>query len=310
MRAILFVLIVFTCFSCKKLEEIKIPDFDIEVSKQIYRVGDSVVFNFRGGADVISVYTGEIRYDYDSINGRIMPSEFKIGFESQIQLSTQTQSDYQRNQLYILVSKNFNENYTLEGVSQADWTDVTERFTFPETRSSTFVHSGWGDITDQTGDDDSTKIYVAVKHVVRDQSMYGDGSLNRIRNLKLQAVNELGATDIFTHSPSNWTLFSTPNKESDRQTIEDTQMTLRNNWRTPNVYTEDWVVSKPIMLHHFTDMGPDHAIGIKSLADSMPKTYTKIYSQAGEYRVVFKAINQSAAGRKEVLKEVNITVLP
>lgn len=305
MRTILLMLIVFTCFSCKKLEDIKTPDFNVNADKEIYHVGDSVIFNFSGEADVISVYTGELGSDYDYREGRVMESEFKMSFETQVQNGTQ------QNQLYILLSKDFTEDYSLAGVAQANWTDLTNRFTFPANPSSVFLHSGLGDISDLfEGETDSVKIYLAVKHVVRDQSIYGTGNLNRIRNLKLQAVNGLGSKDLFTHSLAGWTLFSTPNKESDRQALEATQMMLRNNWRSPNVYTEDWVVSVPITLHPNTDMGPDYPKGIKSLADKMPPYYLKFYETPGNYKVVFKAVNQSAAGRQEVLKEVNITVLP
>ncbi len=309
MRPILLILIVFTCFSCKKLEEIKTPDFDVEVSKENYHVGDTVLFNFKGNADIISVYTGEIGYDYDSINGRIMPSRFNVNFESQ------TLDGIQRDQIYVYLIKEFDENYSMEGIeairpSLIELNDRLRIATPDDNRQ--WIASGYGDITEYLNTSEPSTIYLAVRHLVRNQNIYGTGNLNRVRNFKLLAVNELGEKTVFTHSINNWTLFSSSNKMPNRASLEDTQMTLRNSYGAAYVAetTEDWVISDPIRIEPTTDMGPDHALGIKSLADAMPKTYAKIYSKAGDYKVVFRAVNQSAAGRKEVLKEVRIQVAP
>ncbi|MFD1628489.1 DUF5017 domain-containing protein [Pseudopedobacter beijingensis] len=313
MRTILLVLIVFTCFSCQKLEKITMPDFEVELSKQNYHVGDTVLFNFKGDADVISVYTGEVGHNYDSINGRMMSSKFNVIFESHALDGTQ------RDQIYIYLLKEFNGDYSMAGVDAArpSMIELNDRLrTATPDDNRQWISSGYGDITEYLDMSEPSTIYFAVRHLVRNQNVYGTGNLNRVRNFKLFAINELDKEEtVFSQAVDNWTLFSSANKMPGRASLDATnppQMTLRNSTGASYVTetTEDWVISNPIQITPVVDAGPDRAIGVKSMANAMPKTYTKIYNKAGDYKVVFKAINQSAAGRKEVLREVNIHVAP
>lgn len=313
MRTILLLFIVFTLASCKKLEDITMPEFEVTASKDSYHVGDEVSFNFKGDADVISVYTGELGYDHAySASDRVLSSKFNVSFESQALDGTQ------RDQLYIYLIKNFNGDYSMNGIEavRTSMIELNDRLrTAGPDDNRQWINSGLGNISEYLDMSQPSTIYFAVRHLVRDQNVYGTGNLNRVRNFKLLASNELGETTIFSQLVDNWHLFSSPNKMPGRATLDATnppQMTLRQGFGAAYVSetTEDWVVSNPIQIVPTTNMGPDHAIGIKSLADAMPKTYTKIYNKAGDYTVVFKAVNQSIAGRKEVLREVKIHIEP
>ncbi|MNY36079.1 hypothetical protein D3C86_1705430 [compost metagenome] len=95
-----------------------------------------------------------------------------------------------------------------------------------------------------------------------------------------------------------------------RASLEASQMTLRQSTGTAYAAenTEDWVVSVPINITPSIDMGPDLAIGVKNLAEKMPKSYAKTFTKAGTYNVVFKAINQNIEGRKEIIKQIKIII--
>lgn len=290
---------------CQKFEIIQDPEFDVYVNRDTYYLGDTVMFHFRGDVDVISMYSGEMGNDYDFVSGREMRSNFHISFD------TQTLDGAQEDQIAILFSTDFNRDYTIDGVNASNWTDISDRFRLAKPSDNrAWIASGKGNIDDLLGEDEIT-FHLAVRHTVRDQTIYGTGNLNRVRGLRITGANEVGETTVFSHIQDNWTLFSTPNKMPGRASIEASQMTLRQSFGNNYVreHTEDWVVSIPITIVPILNMGPDLGLGIKSLADQMPKTYGYIFNQPGHYKVVFKGINQNIDNRKEIVKEINITIL-
>lgn len=304
-KALLYTVLITSAFACKKLDDVKSPEFNVTTEKTTYKVNEQVDFNFTGNVDIISLYSGTIGNDYDYTDGRIMTSKFLVNFDTQTIDGTQT------DQIAILLSKDFNKDYSINGVNQANWVDVSSKFrlaTLADNRA--WVNSGFGDISEYLDLENPQTIYFAVKHRVRNQTVYGTGNINRVRNFKMLAANDIGETSVFTHSIANWNLFSTPNKMPNRAALEATQMTLRNGFGTTYVAenTEDWVVSIPININPSTDMGPDLAIGVKNLAEKMPKSYSKAFTKAGTYKVVFKAINQNIEGRKEIIKQILITI--
>lgn len=307
MKKILFLLLIVTLnIGCKKLEDITDPEFNVTIPKSTYKINENVDFLFTGDADIISFYSGEMGNDYGHIDGRIMQSKFIANFESQMLDGTQT------NQIGIYVLKNYTSTNSLDGVYAADTINVSSKFRFAtHADNRIFVNSGNGDISEYLDLTKTNTINIAVKQTVRNQSLYGTGNLNRVRGFKLVASNEVNEITLFQHTAVNqWSLFSTPNKMPNRATIEATQHTLRNGFGVAYVteHTEDWVVSTPITINPLTDMGPDYAVGIKSVADKMPKLYEKSFANAGQYIVTFKAINQSIKGRKEIIKQIPITI--
>lgn len=71
--------------------------------------------------------------------------------------------------------------------------------------------------------------------------------------------------------------------------------------------TETWAVSKPI----FTDqvnLGPDWARSIKGIANPKLEEFKHTYSAPGTYTARFIAINANIDDRKEVLKEITLTI--
>ncbi|MEX2232857.1 MAG: DUF5017 domain-containing protein [Cyclobacteriaceae bacterium] len=73
--------------------------------------------------------------------------------------------------------------------------------------------------------------------------------------------------------------------------------------------TENWAVSKPIYFNK-VDLGPDWSTALKGIANSRLEEYAYVYTKPGTYTAHFVAINASIEGRKEVVKEITITITP
>ncbi|WP_113663324.1 DUF5017 domain-containing protein [Pedobacter nanyangensis] len=307
MKKLLFLLFIASLnVACKKLEDVSEPAFSVTTSKTSYKINENVDFTFSGNADIVTFYSGEIGNDYDHVNGRIMPSNFLANFESQ------TLDGTQLNQVGVYILKNYKSTNSLAGVYAADTIDISSNFRFAKPSDNrVFVNSGFGDISKYLDLSKPSTINIAIKQIVRNQNVYGTGNINRVKAFKLLASNDVRETTLFQHtSASQWELFSTPNKMPGRALVEATQLTLRNGFGAAYVteYTEDWAVSQAINISPSTDMGPDLAVGVKSVADKMPRLYQKAYAKAGKYMVTFKAINQSVKGKATIIKQIPINI--
>jgi len=305
-----FLLLITLFFvACEKYSDVEYPDFSVSTDSVIYKVGDTIKFKFTGSPDIITFYSGELGFNYDYRDGRIAKPNYRLFFESQCRDGSQ------KDQIKILVSADFDGNYTLDSIQNATWIDLTSKFSLaPPGGDATFYASGWGDFyefIDQNAD--TTDLYFAVKQVVMNQEIYGQGNLNRIRAFQIKSTYETLNTPLYGYADMQWQLFSTPNKQPGRAALEATQMTLRNSWwTTPENYyvynTEDWVVSKLMRFPKSLDLGPDKSIGIKGITDVEMSSYSYIYLVPGTYKLVFKAINVNIKDQKENIQVLNITV--
>lgn len=73
--------------------------------------------------------------------------------------------------------------------------------------------------------------------------------------------------------------------------------------------TEHWAVSKPIHIDE-VDLGPDWSTAVKGIANSKIEEYLYTYAKPGNYTAIFVATNASIDGRKDVVKEIGITITP
>lgn len=71
--------------------------------------------------------------------------------------------------------------------------------------------------------------------------------------------------------------------------------------------TENWAVSKPIHIDE-VDLGPDWSVAIKGIANSKLEEFRYTYTKPGTYIAYFIATNATIDGRKDVVKEINITI--
>jgi len=223
----LFAIALLIFSSCEKdLKVDAAPDFDVTVEKNSVSVGEEVKFNITGYADIVSMYTGEPGRDYNYRNGREVELSYKGAI---LNFNTGVTGGTQQNQLSVLISNNFNGDYSsLASVKAATWTDITDSLTLAT--NATFVNAGNIDISRFT--ENGGPVYVAFKYLTRPQLENGEvrtwmvenfsvKSIETYNNSVLQFVDQLFAGfTIVDEDPEN-----TPS----RSTKTATRLSLRGN---------------------------------------------------------------------------------
>lgn len=317
-KVLIFLLASFLIQACDKIEKVDTPVFDAYLEKENYLVGDTVDIKFKGDPGFITLYTGILGNDYGFKEGRDLEMSYLMNFD------TQVLDGWQKDQLSILVSKNFDGDYTISGVNKATWFDITSKFRMlkpQETR--VYTTSGLGDITSAIFEDkqhEEVDVYFAVKHVVKNQNLQSEldaskkniASLNRVRGIAIQKVSPVSETILYNHASFGWKLFSTTNKETDRATLFPTYIELRGNRLAANLSaeTEDWAVSGKMSFSRSVYAGPDWGKSIKSLNDKRLNNYKISYDKPGDYKITLVAFNSNSEGRREIIKQLQIKILP
>ncbi|MHA4893576.1 DUF5017 domain-containing protein [Pedobacter sp. PWIIR3] len=293
--------------ACKK-EKIERPDFDATVAKTTFKVGEPVVFSLKGNPDFVSFYSGEYLNDYDYTGGRTLDiKSFSLSFQ------TRVQNGNQKDQFSVYLSSDFNGKYDIESIRSGNFQNITNLVTL-STVNTVYAPSGVLDLT--TLVKDRTKpLYVAFKYVVKPQDAVNGTQRNwYVRDLVLNTVTELGQSAAIDQLTAAWTLVESGSiLEAGRNTITASTglITFRGNATTEGkaVATEAWVVSKAVDLNTVI-LGPDKSVPVKSISDTMPPVYNYVYTKPGTYKVVFATANNRINGKKELLKELTITVAP
>jgi hypothetical protein len=214
--------------SCEN--ELKIdaaPDFDVTVISASVKAGEEVHFSVTGYADIVSFYSGEPRRQYDYRDGRVIEFGYKgatLSFNTGV-----TGSGTQTDQLSVLISNNFNGDYSsLASVKAADWIDITDSLTLAT--SATFISAGSLDISRFT--ESGGPVYVAYKYRTRPQlenglartwmvESFAVNSIEKFQNSVLPFINQtFAAFTIVDEDPSN-----TPS----RSTMTTSRLSLLGN---------------------------------------------------------------------------------
>lgn len=304
MNRFLFLLIVLPAMNaCKKEVALKDLSFDAVTASATVAAGETVRFDLSGNPDIISFYSGEIGNDYDSINGRVMPAELNMQFQSQIL------DGAQEDQFSVNASTDFSGDYTVEGVTAATWIDITGRFRIATPADNRLaVASGTVDISDLLVP--GKPIYIGFHYINRPNAVYGRYNLWRFSSFQLLAVTPVATVTLASQSTAAWSIVLDGPWESGRVASTSSSFTFRGNISNTEVYQEAWGISRAFEAGSTVDMGPDRAVAIKAVPD-LPRTlYEHVYTQPGQYKATFIAANQNAFDRKEIIKQINITVTP
>lgn len=169
------------------------PNLGVSTEKSTYKVGQEIVFNFTGEAELISFYSGQAYNDYAFRDGRVLDLETKgasLSFTSSVQLGAQA------NQLAIMASSDFNGNYSsLASVKAATWVDITSRFTLGT--SATFLASTSQNISDLIVP--GKPIYIAFKYLTKPQATNGLARTWMIQSFSLNSTTSFnGAFPLLT----------------------------------------------------------------------------------------------------------------
>lgn len=299
--------------ACEKVTNVEVngglPDFDVTVASTTYKVGDNVVFNLSGKADVISFFSGELYRDYAFKDGRIIDLTIpSVSFTSAVT------GGAQNNQLSVLASTNFNGVYNdtlkpaLTDIRAAAWTDITSRFALGTT--ATFLASGNKSVADLVVA--GKPLYIAFKYVTQPQNINGAARTWMIQSFALTGTSAFGTLTLGDMTNSGLRIIDgSPALAPAKSSISATRVTLLGNsyTATSDPSTECWAITRAFNAGKI-DAGPDYPVGIKGVANPTLDKYIYKYTKPGNYRVYFIASNANAYESKTVEKYVDITIAP
>lgn len=318
--------LLFFLVSCEKdLENVTTPTFDVSTASTTYKVGDKIKFDITGEANIVSFYSGETLKEFAYRDGRIVDATGKgatLSFSTSVTGGTQgLLSATVPPQLEVKVSTKFNGNYTLSDIQSpsAEWTDITSSFKYSQ--NGTALGSGVKDISDLIVA--GKPIYFAFRYVTKPQAVNGTA-----RNWKITAFSVNSKANISVSGPAvnpnvvnqffaGFRLIDqNPVTAPIRSSLTNTIMSLWGNLYDPvndpgnDPQSEHWAISRPISVNSI-DLGGDKGVSIKEQMKTVAlKEHIYTYTQPGIYKATFVALNVNLHNRKEIVKEITITVTP
>ncbi len=313
-------LLIIALYSCTKENQgvlpgaFKIVPFDVTMSVPEAKVGEPVSFRFQGNADTVYFWSGEFGKDYNYIDGRETTIENPT-------LKIATNSNYGNQlSLYIMLSQDFNGDYSYEGITAATWKDMTAKFNIATpTGSSTEFTSDPVDITQFF--EGGQPYYIAVRNNIQASSPGNlptqwifRGTASHGYSFK-GLINGTSVDILPTFADAEWKIAvdgylggeldgTRGPRLSPNLSPTPTSITFTRN--NPSAAAMDaWAVTKP--LSSKVSLGGDRGTLIKRISDLPLQEYKYIYTAPGEYDVTFEGINQDGTQRVVQLK---ITVAP
>ena len=280
--------------SCVK-HEVAAPAFDVSVEKLAYKLGDTVRFKLSGYSDYMSVYTGETGHKYEYKDRTRADGKLLMSMNVNLRNATG------ENVFTILATTALNPLRDDADVLSAKWTDISNRFTVPKQNTGVGVPIGVDvDLTDLAVKD--KPLYLALKmkstnNLLTVQPRITVTMLNLSNNLPdgtklaLGTQTDLGWKNINVLNPAYaWIIVGGLYTNAPAKNTGD---------------TENWVVSKPILVDQIVR---DYPIAFKDIVAVMPEQYEIKYTEKGTYRVAFIGLNSRNLESKETVKEFEITV--
>jgi len=294
-----WLLILIITGACEKENGNDLSGFDVKTDGLTFKTGEEVTFRLSGNPAQLAFYSGEILKDYNYKDGRVVePGSIQMSFSSRVQYGAQP------NQFSVLASSDFNGQYNIDDIKAATWTNISDRFTLGT--DANFIYSGVVNLDDFLVE--GKPLYFVFKYVYDPSA--GLGRSWYVQNFSLQSQTELGLTTLIDQSSAGWQLiYYGPKEATGRSSISATAILLRANAANTAVYTEDWCISKPIHVSSL-DVGPDWATPIKGYSDMRLTEYKYVYTTPGNYRATFVAANKTANDNEEMVKYVDITIVP
>lgn len=311
--------------SCESgLPEVATPNFNVSTQSATYKAGQLVTFNITGDADIVSFYSGEPLKEYAFKNGRIVDATgagARVSFTSVVTGGTQgTLSTTVPPQLSVMASTDFSGNYSMTGIQSATWTDITSRFVY-STSATVFAPSTSVDISDLIVA--GKPIYIAFKYLTLPQATNGTARNWQIESFVVTSKKDIGTPDM----PTNPTITNlagagfrivdqNPVSAPARSVITATRVSLLGNLYDAvndpgnDPQSENWAISRAINTSTI-DLGMDKAVGIRDQVQAAAlTTHTYTYAKPGIYKATFVASNLTREDRKDIVKEITITITP
>ncbi|MFT4094230.1 MAG: DUF5017 domain-containing protein [Niabella sp.] len=302
---------------CHKAFEVTEPSFEVSTNTLTVKVGDSVIFYLEGNPDIITFYSGEIGNDYAYVDqDRILPTDsVLVSFQSQVRSQSGTSATYcQDSQFHVCVSKDLvfsgtTASDSAQSVQNATWEDISDRFTLCtlECSSTTaYASSGTANIVDLF--ETEVPLYFAFRYINKPNAEYGNANIWRFSSFTMASVTDSsGSATMTDQANAGWVpVFIGDGWDATRFTNTGSIITMRG-YTTNTIDQELWCIANPVEITD-TNLGHEYGIGIKSVGDAPLTSYGHQFNEAGVYTVTFVAANSSVYGRKEVVRQLQITV--
>ncbi|UKT64926.1 DUF5017 domain-containing protein [Pedobacter mucosus] len=281
---------------CKKLN-VDEPEFDVSLSKTTYKVGEAVNFTFAGNPDLITVYRGIPGENYDFRN-RIDANGIP-----QLNFTTLIQNPGELNTLRLKASTDFAGKYDATGIASATWTDITSR---------AILSTGTDNTASGTIDLSDLKVAGKPLYLAYTYSGYAHATLKQpswfIRTFNVNNVLPDGRTSLISAiGQVGWIGVDVKNPTVVWAVPTTGQAAI--NGTDPaaiNQDNEDWLISKPFNLNA---VSADIGLGLKTSTTTL-NSYNYVYTTAGSYTITFIAANASRDDKKEIVKQLTITIEP
>lgn len=282
-----------------------LENFKVSTKAATFKAGEEVNFSIEGSADIINFYSGETYHQLEYREGRVEKIEDAIlSFNTSNPVLAGAQTD----QFSVMASTDFDGNYSdYSHVKNATWTDITNRFRL--STSASFLAGGAISISDLKVD--KKPIYIAFKYLTRPSS-FGSVRTWHVEAFSLKGNTSSGSLVLGDMAKSGFRLIEqNPETAPSRSTLSATRITLLGHLATAqnDIETQTWAVSRAFNISD-ADMGPDKPLTIKAYSDSRLDRHTYTYKTPGTYKVAFVAKNANVDGSAQVVREMEIKIVP
>ena len=294
-KSIFYIIICALVASCTKRDTVGAPEFEVIPNGTTFKVGDSIIFTFKGNPQNIVFWPGTPGFTYEYRN-----RTFTNGNKLLMRFNSYQQFVIRNNNLSVLVLNDFNGTFDKTNIQAATWTDITDRFVLSEGADQ--VESGTVDLSEFTADNKAATI--AFRYVTED---FPSQTRWVIRSFNVDLQTEDGTiTPLVNVGTAGWKAVSFENPNTN-WTIMSTQVLTG---AVGGVADEDWILTKSFNPN---TVSPDKGIAIKNITTGLTRYAPALqtYTKPGTYKAVFEATNfnyQSPLQR--VVKEVTITITP
>ena len=290
----IFAIAAFACLFTACQKEIKAPevDFNVEVNKTTFQVGDTVKFQFSGNPDNITFFSGEpgMKYKYRE--------RTKAEGTPQFSFTSYRQYGVQQGALHVFVSTDFNGTVD-EHVGDATWKEITDRVTISD--GSPDTESG---VVDLSEFDNGDPLYIAFRYLGEENETSAQPKYT-ITDFVVRNVLDDGVTlEVADMSNLGWSAVSLQNPDREWNISASSIIMAGGPPKSPD--NDDWAVTRGLNL---SKVLPDRGFALKNITSQMDG-YDYVYTTPGEYTVTFLATNATKDEMNTVVRELNITVTP
>lgn len=321
--------------SCEKdhLGDVKDPTLEVKTASATYKVGDVINFDISGESDLVYFYSGEPQSEFAYRDGHVVDvSGSGVNMTFNIAATGNATSQGTLNattppQLTVWASTDLNNDYSPAGVAKATWTDITSRFKYATT--ATFISASptanGVSVTDLVKP--GKPLYIGFRHETKPQAVAPPtGGITRswlIEGFSMTSQKDIGTPanplfpQFYNFTGAGFHIVDMYGKAAPaRSSLSATRLTLLGNLydavndpgNDPN--TVNWGITTP-MYFNTIDLGYDRAIALKDqVKESALTTYSYTYTTPGIYKATFVASTNNITHRKEVVREVTLTITP